>query len=255
MKSNVRALFSRFYQRDFAQLRDDWSGWVNGRRLVKVFTPNPEQIVLAQENELYAHDLSQADVLLPDGIGVIVAEVILNRPEKRLHRLPGVDVVAWWLREGAQGSTKTLLLGGHENTAKKVADRFDLTGEWCVAVSGYQDVSQPQPAEEKALEHLILTTKPKVVFVAFGAPYQERWVHEHRELLEKAGVCVVMVCGGAFDFLAGSVPRAPKWIQGMGMEWAFRLYQQPWRWRRQLKLIVFLQLVVQELFVNGYKKA
>ncbi len=251
MKKEVLHLFEHLYSNDFAQLRREWSQWLHGNQLKKIFTPNPEQIVLAQENKEYCQTLSQADVLLPDGIGVVGAEALLLSRSRLLHRMPGTEVVEWWLREGSEGKIKTLLIGGQGDTAKKVADRFDLTGEWCSAVAGYEDISAPTAAEEKSVETLIKTWQPKVVFVAFGAPAQERWVLDHAALLERCGVRVAMVCGGAFDFLSGNVERAPQWVRALGMEWAFRLIQEPWRWKRQLKLITFIQLIVQEIFLRG----
>ena len=82
-----------------------------------------------------------------------------------------------------------------------------------------------------------------ILFVALGAPKQEEWIHEN---LPKIDVGCAMGVGGAFDYVAGQVPRAPKWMRKMGMEWSYRLVRQPWRWRRQTKLIEFVGLVLKE---------
>ena len=88
--------------------------------------------------------------------------------------------------------------------------------------------------------------KPSIILVAFGAPWQEQWVVNHREFLEKNKVKLVMVVGGAIDMLTGKVQRAPKFVQQLQLEWLFRLIQQPWRWKRQLRLIQFIGHVLKE---------
>ncbi|MGB3020405.1 MAG: WecB/TagA/CpsF family glycosyltransferase, partial [Microgenomates group bacterium] len=84
-----------------------------------------------------------------------------------------------------------------------------------------------------------------LIFVAFGSPYQEKWIYENRASLQ--GITCIGV-GGAFDFLSGRVARAPKLIQSIGLEWLYRLMRQPWRWRRQLQLPVFIYLVLKQKF-------
>jgi len=85
--------------------------------------------------------------------------------------------------------------------------------------------------------------KPHLVFVAFGSPYQELWIARHSNQFGKS---VVMGVGGAFDYLSGHVYRAPEFIRKIGLEWFFRLLSQPWRWKRQLSLLKFIKLVLQE---------
>lgn len=249
--SALRKVLGQLYGGNFATLRNDWEQWVKRKKMTIVCTPNPEQIVMAQEDEVFGQELIQADVLLPDGIGVLLARQILYTPSFTGERMPGTEVVEWWLREGAHGEQKTLLLGGKGNTAQLTAERFDPTGEWCVGVAGYQDVRHPQEREEKALLELLRTWRPVVIFVAFGAPAQERWLLQHRQFLEECGVKIGLVCGGALDFLSGRVERAPRWLRRLGGEWAFRLWKQPWRWRRQLRLIRFVHQVFQELVQSG----
>ena len=90
-----------------------------------------------------------------------------------------------------------------------------------------------------------------MVFVAFGAPWQEKWVIEHEELLNKSGVELVMVVGGSFDMLLGGLKRAPMWIRAIGMEWLFRLAQEPRRFKRQLKIFKFVGLATKDLIVKN----
>lgn len=105
----------------------------------------------------------------------------------------------------------------------------------------------PRATEHTALLSCIQSVAPDILFVAFGAPAQEKWVIEHKAVLEKAGVRLVMVVGGAFDMLLGKVERAPQWMRSIGLEWLYRLIQEPWRWKRQIALITFMKLVFQDL--------
>lgn len=82
-----------------------------------------------------------------------------------------------------------------------------------------------------------------ILFVAFGAPKQEFWISEY---LEKIPVKIAIGVGGAFDYISGKTPRAPLFLQNIGLEWLFRLIMQPWRIKRQLSLLQFIWLVIKE---------
>jgi len=206
-----------------------------------IFTPNPEQVVLTQKQPSFLVTLQKADVLLPDGQGIVWASQWLKgNGESIQERIAGVDVVKALLDQLPK-TTRVLLVGGqnyHLLQYKEHQIRWEPT---------YQDVKNPQPEEETQLQKVIQEFQPDLVFVAFGAPYQEEWVIAHLGLLKKSGVKLVMVVGGAFDVLLGKVPRAPLFIQHLGLEWLYRLIQQPWRWRRQLRLIEFIGLVGKQL--------
>lgn len=254
----------------------------SGDKLVSIFTPNPEQLVFAKSHSWFDKTLGKSDILLPDGIGIVIGSQILSFFDKGAaitHRVTGVDVVARLLP--ALADKNILVIGGREygglqynnwkvvqaavkttpksKTAKvkktqanKVTNR--LTNELKSQTEknlywneGFLNVTQPTSQEKEQLIKTIQTLKPDVIFVAFGAPHQEEWVIENKKVLEAAGVRLVMVVGGAFDMLLGKVQRAPKWMQRVGLEWLFRLYQEPWRWRRQTSLLHFMKLVVQEV--------
>lgn len=113
---------------------------------------------------------------------------------------------------------------------------------------GYADITKPSPREEKELEKLLFTLRPRLVLLSFGAPHQELWLTEHRQLLDRVGVRVAMAVGGGVDYLFGKQQRAPLWMQKIGLEWLFRLYKQPWRWRRQTKLFQFVLLLLKSFW-------
>jgi N-acetylglucosaminyldiphosphoundecaprenol N-acetyl-beta-D-mannosaminyltransferase len=234
-----------------------------------VFTPNPEQLVYAKSHSAFDKDLGKADMLLPDGIGIIYGAQFLSYFKKNSHyssfteRISGVDVVSGLLSKfkNSKKKPKVLVIGGRGYEKLKynlweVASVNSANIESIAAKpkkhslywhEGFLNVTQQTTEEKKDITAVIKKLKPQVIFVALGAPHQEGWVIENRELLESTGVSITMVVGGTFDMLLGKVNRAPKWMQKIGLEWAFRLFQEPWRWRRQLKLLQFVKLVIQEL--------
>lgn len=217
-----------------------------------IFTPNPEQLVQAYHDVSFGEVLGQADVLLPDGIGVIWASRLLamrGLAPMLGKRITGVGIATELLRVVVSLDKKVLVVGGREYDASLNRLREVHPSIWSQVTwkEGYRIVGHPTDDEETALCGYIRRQKPNVVFVAFGAPYQEQWVVKHRALLSESGVEIVMVVGGAFDVMLEKVARAPLWIQTLGLEWLFRLIQQPWRWRRQLRLIEFLGLVARKM--------
>jgi len=85
-----------------------------------------------------------------------------------------------------------------------------------------------------------------------GAPHQEEWILEHRQLLKNSGCLIALTVGGAIDMILGKLTRAPLWMRRFGLEWLYRLIQEPWRWKRQTRLIKFAWLVMRQVF-TGYQ--
>jgi N-acetylglucosaminyldiphosphoundecaprenol N-acetyl-beta-D-mannosaminyltransferase len=115
------------------------------------------------------------------------------------------------------------------------------------AFAGSKNVSAETDLERKETLTRIENFKPALLLVGYGAPWQEVWIDANRDGLEEVGVRVAMVVGGAFDEWAGSVRTAPGWLDRMGLKWLWRLVNEPWRWRRQLRLVEFMWLVVLDL--------
>ena len=218
-----------------------------------VFTPNPEQIVMAKHDASFAEDLQKADWLLPDGIGLVHASFFLKffgkTKNKIQERIAGVEVVEHLL----QKNLKTLIIGGRDylgafegeafediKSLKKIQNNLYWT-------EGYQEKADILAVEEEALDRIITELKPDLVFVALGAPDQEKWILEHYNLLQENQVKIAMAVGGSFDFLFAKVTRAPKAWQKIGLEWLWRLIKQPWRGKRQLRLIEFIYLLIREI--------
>jgi N-acetylglucosaminyldiphosphoundecaprenol N-acetyl-beta-D-mannosaminyltransferase len=216
--------------------------------LLVIFTPNAEQLVQASVNPNFSRQLRLADVLVPDGISLVWSSRLLSifgRSKPILQRIAGVDLVKDLLQISQEQKLKMLLIGGedYQELIKPLQDKHDF-----IWTQGYQQIAQPSRQEEQSLDRLLLSSKPDIVFVAFGAPFQEEWVIKNQELLKRAKVKLVMTVGGSFDIIFGRLSRAPFWMRRIGLEWLFRLIQEPWRWKRQTRLFKFIFLVLGQLF-------
>lgn len=220
-----------------------------------IFTPNPEQLVLAQKRPQFQQLLHAADVLIPDGIGLWWASKALKlfgRGGAISERIAGIDLAVDLLEWAKQEQWRVLLLGGkgyHQAGRSRVelVANGNSTGklqlQWLEA---YGNVSRPTKNEERAVITAFQKIRPQLLFVAFGAPQQEQWVIDHLGLLKKSNTKLVMVVGGSFDMLFGKLKRAPWYLRGLGLEWLYRLFQEPHRARRQIALIEFVGLTLRE---------
>lgn len=225
---------------------------------LSVFTPNPEQIVLAEKEMSFFKTLEKADYLLPDGIGLVYSSWLLHFfgkiSQPIAERIAGVELVEHLLEIAKKQKQTTLIIGGRDYKGSYEGEFFEDEKSlvelkpkvyWTEA---YQDKLEILGVEEEALEKIIRRLKPELVFVALGAPDQEEWIINHKKILDKNGVKISMAVGGSFDVLLNKVKRAPKFVRQLGLEWLWRLRQQPWRFKRQLRLIDFTIISVKEIF-------
>jgi N-acetylglucosaminyldiphosphoundecaprenol N-acetyl-beta-D-mannosaminyltransferase len=216
---------------------------------LSIVTPNPEILVRAFADTEFKRVLNGADIALPDGIGVILGGQLLGKKLK--SRIAGVDFMEKVCSLTSRLNTK---LKNSQKSASEVSKQLVTTGflggQPGVAEKAAECLRNKYPGVSIGFtknEVGEATTLPPVdvLFVAFGAPRQEKWIYEN---LKKNPIRIAMAVGGSFDFLSGNVIRAPKLIQNIGLEWLFRLVIQPWRWKRQLALLKFLRLILLEKF-------
>lgn len=231
-----------------------------------IYTPNPEQVVLAQQQPAFARMLARADYLLPDGVGLVWAARLLHLFGKTQASIPariaGVELVAALLAAAHAQHLPVLIIGGRAYATERspvsawrcATERSPVSAQRCATdhpnlhwLEAFADKTRVTLSEERALAEKILRLRPAIVFVALGAPEQEVWLAEHRQLLTQAGTKLGMAVGGSFDFIFGKVARAPQLLQTLGLEWLWRLCVQPWRWRRQLALLRFMGLLLREI--------
>ncbi|EKD64610.1 MAG: hypothetical protein ACD_50C00338G0015 [uncultured bacterium] len=197
-----------------------------------VVTPNPEFLVLANKDSGFRKVLNNADLALPDGVGVILAGRILGNSFE--ERVTGVDLMNDLIFHVAKKPITVGFLGGRDGVAEKTAE--------CLQKK-HPKLKIAFVGEEWGIDSR--RSNIDILFVAFGAPKQETWISEN---LEKIPVRVAIGVGGSFDYIIGLVPRAPLFIRKIGFEWLFRLIIQPWRLKRQLALLEFAWLVLKEKF-------
>ena len=199
-----------------------------------VYTPNPEIIMSAYCDEEYMDILNRADMVVPDGIGVVIASKILKKPVS--ERVAGFDLTCNMLRYAAKEGVSVYIYGGKpgvsEEAAKKISDDFGVN------VCGYQ---HGYHKDDKIVTDEIREKKPGIVLVCLGAPKQEKWIDKNKELLPP---CLMIGAGGSVDVLSGKTKRAPDIFIKLNLEWFYRLLCQPTRFVRMLKLPKFIITVI-----------
>ncbi len=206
---------------------------------------NPENIVLAREDKNFREIVTEAQITIPDGVGVVWAAHLLGLPLKQ--RIAGVDLMDKLVRYASENSLPVILIGAKDNLAEELAECYrKIYGQIKITgLQGIKYIANPHSIEEERIFSIVTDMRPCLLFAAFGSPAQEKWFWKNQSSLTG---CVCMGVGGAFDLRVGTIHRAPQWIQHIGLEWLFRLLKQPWRWRRQLRLVKFIWLVLLQRF-------
>lgn len=211
--------------------------WINQRKGCFVVTPNPEIVVLAQENEDLKNTIENAALVLPDGIGIIYGAKILGTPLK--ERVPGIDFASGLIEKLAAHHGSVYLLGAKPGVAEQAgANLRDKYPQLIIAGThdGYF-------TDDSAIIEEINRLKPDLLLVCLGFPKQEFWMRDRGPTLD---VGLMAGLGGSLDVFAGVVQRAPAVWQKLGLEWLYRLLKEPTRFGRMMKLPQFLLCVLKE---------
>ena len=205
----------------------------------QICTVNPEFIVDAGRDPAFAAALGRADLRVPDGVGVLWAARRLGAP--LTERVTGSDGIYHLCAAAATHGWRVFLLGARPGVAAQAAATLAARYPGLAVVGTYG--GSPADADWPAIRAQLAGARPDLLFVAYGHPRQDLWIDRHRHELPAR---VAIGVGGAFDFVAGTARRAPRWMQRWGLEWLHRLIRQPWRWRRMVKLPVFVLRVLRE---------
>mgnify|MGYP001557829524 CR=1 FL=1 len=202
---------------------------------------NPENMVITTENKSFKKVIQTAQIKITDGVGIVLAGRWLGI--KVGERMTGVELMENLLKVASDRRLRVLMIGGKENLALRLSQCYSkkFSEAKFKGVQGIEDIKNPTEDEEAKIFSIVADYKPHLVFVTFGSPDQELWIERHKKKLSN---CVVMGVGGAFDYLSGEINRAPVFIQKIGLEWLFRLVNQPWRWKRQKRLLKFIRLII-----------
>ncbi len=184
-----------------------------------VATPDVTAVMQAERKDLLDNSFGRADVVTPDGFGLIWAASVHDLPLK--ERVAGIDLIEEIL--GSSRELKVYLLGSRSGVAEKAGRRVE-NNYAAVTIAGTHHGYDPVKSKEVVEE--INEANPDILFVGMGVPKQERWITEHINELEAN---VVMGVGGSFDVISGDLSRAPRWMRDRGLEWLYRIWLEPGR--------------------------
>lgn len=209
------------------------------RDKVNIISGNPEVLYSGLKNERLNKNFNEDySIIIPDGVGTILAAKIVKQPVK--EKIAGIEVVKDILSMGAKEGKGIYLLGAKEETLqgciknlKETIPKLNIVGSH----NGYFDLENCKDIVED-----IIDKKPWAIFVAMGCPRQEIFIEEN---IHKLPCNIFMGVGGSFDVFAGNVKRAPKWMIDLGIEWLYRVFKEPWRITRLGAIPKFLWLVMK----------
>lgn len=202
-----------------------------------VVTPNPEIVEVCRENLAARQAVNGADLVLPDGIGVVKGARMLGTPLK--ERVPGIEFAAGLMERMAGEGLSLYLLGARPGVAEKAGKRLAEKYPGLVIAGTHDGYFK----EDGPVIEAIRQSGADCVFVCLGAPKQELWMAKHGRA---AGARLLCGLGGSLDIFAGEVERAPKFWSDHGLEWFYRLCKEPRRAGRMMKLPLFLVHVQRE---------
>ena len=209
----------------------------NSNKSCKVIVaPNTEFIMMAQKDEEFYNILRGADLATPDSVGVMIGGKLQKKPFKQ--RIPGQMYFRKVLEVGEKEGWTFYLLGGKGDVPSLAVENIKKIYP-NLKIVGYHEGYFDSDTEESVIAE-INDLKPNVLFVAMGAPLQEKWIEKHRHELK---VDVAAGQGGTFDYEAGKIKRAPVIFQKLGIEWFWRLVLQPSRFFRMLALPIYLMKI------------
>jgi len=207
--------------------------YLNSKETKTIMTPNPEMVMEAQKNEKLMKALNKADLVIPDGVGLIIASKIKKKGLK--ERVTGIDTMEQILQISNQNKNRIFFLGGKPGVASKATEVIKNTYK-DIEISGSHHGYFSNDVTEEILDR-IEAVQTEVLLVGLGFPRQEIWIDENRHRLSCK---IVMGIGGCLDVYAGKVKRAPVAFQKMNLEWFYRLLKEPWRIKRMTVLPKFL---------------
>lgn len=197
-----------------------------------IVTANAEIIYKAHKEPAFMELIKKADLLIADGSGVIWASKILG--DSIPERVTGVDLTEQIFCLAEDRDWGIYFLGARPEVVEK-AVLNTLSRHTKLKVAGYQHGYYSQEETETVLSN-ITSVKPDILLVAMGVPGQEQFIQKY---IKELNVPVALGVGGTFDILAGTATRAPRWMQERGLEWLYRFYKEPSRYKRMLTLPKF----------------
>ncbi len=213
------------------------------RRKTVIYTPNPEIVMAAQKDKEFKEVLKSADILIPDGIGIVKASKLYHNPIK--ERVAGYDLVQALFSRVRTSVNTVYFLGGKEGIAEKAKEKMQRKYRGLNITGTHHGYFKDDSEEEAAIIDEINSLNPEILLVGLGYPRQEKWIAKHKDELNSI---IMIAVGGSFDVMSGEIKRAPEFYRNHGLEWLYRLIKQPSRFKRMLVLPVFMIRALGEKF-------
>lgn len=204
---------------------------------------NPHSVILCHRDEQMREATAGAGLTLPDGVGIILAAKLLGYPHR--GRVTGPTLMLKLCDWGRAKGLKHFFYGGSPDVAETLTEKLKRSYPGLTVAGTYHPpFRELTPVEDAEIVRQINDTEPDIVWVGLGAPKQEKWMAEHLGRIQATAMIGV---GAAFDFHSGNVKWTPAWARRFGLEWAYRLIQNPKRmWCRNLDSPLFLIKVIQQ---------
>ena len=206
----------------FEEAINEAKNLIDGDKVSQIVTINPEMFEYANKDSDFLNLIKEAELVIPDGVGVKIA---LKINGCKVDRIPGVDFAKRLLKESAMNSIPVAIIGAKEEIIVKAIENLqkEISGLNIVYYhNGYFESDSDIYAE-------LNQKSPKLILVAMGAPKQEKFIYNAKQVLKPA---LMIGIGGSLDVWSGVVKRAPKVFQKLGLEWLYRTVTQPERFKR-----------------------
>ena len=222
----------------FAGSKSDLFEYLDTFEKVNIISGNPEVLYNGlKDRELFGIFTSRSSVIIPDGVGTVLASKLAGSPVK--EKLAGIEVMEGIIQRCAEKGQGIYLLGAKEEVVAACAEKLKSKYPGIKIAgwhNGYFDIDNCNDIISDIKEK-----EPKAIFVAMGSPRQDRFILKYMDQLPCR---IFMGVGGSFDVISGNIQRAPKWMINIGMEWLYRVFMEPWRLRRLSSIPKFLTAVL-----------
>ena len=210
---------------------------------------NVAKIVKMQEDKELYNSIVNADIINADGMPIVWASRLLGKPLP--ERVAGIDLMQELIKLAYNRKYKIFFFGAKEEVVKKVVEKYSKEYSPEI-IAGYRNGYYSEE-EEPLIAKQIAESGANILFVGISSPKKEKFLYKYKHILKN--VNFIMGVGGSFDVIAGKIKRAPKWMQKCGLEWVYRLVQEPRRmWRRYLiGNTKFIILVIKEFLKTRFK--
>jgi N-acetylglucosaminyldiphosphoundecaprenol N-acetyl-beta-D-mannosaminyltransferase len=236
---SIRLLGVRVHRVTMAMTLEAIRGFISSGRPHMIVTADASMIAMAQSDSELKEIVNAADLVTPDGSGLIKGAKILGTP--LLERVSGVDICREICAMSAEMGFSIFFLGSEPGIAEAAAENLQKQFPG-MHVAGVRH-GFFKPDQDAEIVALVRESGASVLLAGMGIPRQEKWIKQY---LNELGVCIAIGVGGSMDIFSGKVKRAPIWMQNHGLEWIFRLCQDPSKIKKVAILPKFLIMVVKE---------